>query len=326
MKTKKYTSVLAPEIEGFIKLRRSLGYKVEAMESRLHTFDLFLVDNQVSDKVITRELCMKWCLKRSHETIRTQQRRIEALRAFCGYLSDLGLKAYSPPIGLVKKAPRYIPHIYTDDELKKFFAAVDQSKSLCICPYRTVVMPVFFRILYTSGLRVSELRLAKVGDFDLEKGILTVRQAKNHKDRLVPVHPKLVAKCRKILEIVHPSPNPEEFFFLVRPNTPMSLSNVYLNFRRYLEKAGISHTGRGPRVHDFRHTYCVNLLRKWTEEGRDLMAWLPYLRTMLGHETFQETAYYLRLTEQMFPTIKEQLAKNLPDIFKELLDEEPEFY
>lgn len=96
----------------------------------------------------------------------------------------------------------------------------------------------------------------------------------------------------------------------------MTLQNLYHNFRRYLEKASISHTGKGPRIHDFRHTYCVNLLRKWSEEGKDLMAYLPYMKTMLGHESFEETAYYLKLTSVAFPSIREALSKAFPNIIE----------
>ena len=113
---------------------------------------------------------------------------------------------------------------------------------------------------------------------------------------------------------------------MMYPGKAMSLGNIYKNFRRYLERAGISHTGRGPRVHDFRHTYCVNLLRKWTDEGKDLMAYLPYMRTMLGHEGFEETAYYLKLTAERFPYIKEQLKTSFPDLIKEAVINEHEFY
>lgn len=106
----------------------------------------------------------------------------------------------------------------------------------------------------------------------------------------------------------------------------MTLQNVYHNFRRYLEKAGISHTGRGPRVHDFRTTYCVNLLRKWADEEKDLMVWMPYMRTMLGHEGFEETAYYLKLTVERFPYIRDKLSKSFPDIIKEVDFNDSEFY
>ena len=73
-------------------------------------------------------------------------------------------------------------------------------------------------------------------------------------------------KSKELKQEIHSSSSDDEYFFMVKPGRPMTLVNVYHNFRRYIEKAGITHTGHGPRVHDFRHTYCVNLLRKWSDE------------------------------------------------------------
>ena len=187
-------------------------------------------------------------------------------------------------------------------------------------------MPIFFRILYTSGMRVSELRLIKISDINIEDGYIIVRKSKNNKERLVPIHPSLIVKCKELKERIHDNSNDNEYFFMILPGKPMSLINIYRNFRRYLEQAGISHTGKGPRVHDFRHTYCVNLLRKWADEGKDLIAYLPYMRTILGHEGFEETAYYLKLTTERFPYIKECMKKSFPDLIKEVEINEHEFY
>lgn len=106
----------------------------------------------------------------------------------------------------------------------------------------------------------------------------------------------------------------------------MTRQNLYHNFRRYLDKAGIPHTGKGPRIHDFRHTFCVNLLRKWTEEGKDLLAYLPYMRTMLGHETFEETAYYLKLTAAAYPSIRIALEGAFPNLIEEVTFDDSERY
>lgn len=187
-------------------------------------------------------------------------------------------------------------------------------------------MPVFFRILYTSGMRVSELRLARIRDINLGKGYITVHEAKNHKERYVPIHPLLMDKCKELKEKIHAHSSDDEYFFMLLPGRPMTLGNVYKNFRRYLEQASISHMGKGPRIHDFRHTYCVNLLRKWSDEGKDMIAYLPYMRTMLGHESFEETAYYLKLTAERFPYIKERMRESFPDLIKEAVINEHEFY
>lgn len=322
-----YNSIFQQEIRDLIELKRALGFSYEAEAGSLRRIDTFLCRNTLSEKYITKELCDLWCKKRTYETVTNQASRISTMRVFCRYLNDIGIPAYIPPKGITKKRTRYDAHIYTDEELQHFFDAVDKSKSVSdSCPYRSDVMPVFFRILYTSGMRVSELRLARIRDVDLEKGYIHVLEAKNHKERLIPIHPLLMLRCRELKEKIHATSPDDEYFFMILPGKPMTLGNVYKNFRRYLEQAGISHTGKGPRIHDFRHTYCVNLLRKWADEGKDLIAYLPYMRTMLGHESFEETAYYLKLTAERFPYIKERMKESFPDLIKEAEINEHEFY
>ena len=322
-----YKSIFQKEIVDFIETKRALGFDYDSEAKALERIDTFLIENGVIDKCITKELCDKWCKKRTYETITNQASRISVMRVFCRYLNDVGISAYIPAKGLTHKRIKYDAHIYTDEELKNFFEAVNNSKSVPdSCPYRGDVMPIFFKILYTSGMRVSELRLIKLSDINLEDGYIIVRKSKNNKERLVPVHPSLIVKCKELKERIHTNSNDNEYFFMILPGKPMSLANVYKNFRRYLEQAGISHTGKGPRVHDFRHTYCVNLLRKWADEGKDLIAYLPYMRTILGHEGFEETAYYLKLTTERFPYIEECMKKSFPDLIKEVEINEHEFY
>ena len=135
--------------------------------------------------------------KRTYETVTNQASRISVMRVFCRYLNDIGIPAYIPPKGITRKRSRYDAHIYTDEELQSFFDAVDKSQSVPdSCPYRADVMPVFFRILYTSGMRVSELRLARIRDINFGEGYITVHEAKNHKERYVPIHPYLWISVR----------------------------------------------------------------------------------------------------------------------------------
>jgi integrase len=74
----------------------------------------------------------------------------------------------------------------------------------------------------------------------------------------------------------------------------------------------------GPRVHDFRHTFAVHCLRRWTLDGKNIQAMLPYLQTYLGHVTQRETAYYLHLTTDVFPHITARLEQALGAIIPEI--------
>lgn len=322
-----FKSIFAKEFKDLIDIKVALGFKLETYNSTFLRIDRFFIEQKLTEKIISKDLCDLWCRKRTHESKSNQCHRVSDMRIFCTYLNDIGIKAYSPPRGLLKHPPKYDAHIYTDEELKAFFKAVDSSKSVeKQCPYRAMIMPVFFRILYTSGMRVSELRLCKVKDVNLDERYICVTNAKNQKERLVPIHRDLIEKCREIKKKIHQNSSKEEYFFMIRPGTAMSLSNTYRNFRRYLEKAGISHTGKGPRIHDFRHTYCVNILKKWTDEGKNLLVYLPYMKTILGHESFNETAYYLKLTTNRFPYIKQLLEKAFPNIIDEVIIDDSEFY
>lgn len=116
---------------------------------------------------------------------------------------------------------------------------------------------------------------------------------------------ELAKKCRLYSKQVHYYSDVERYYFPMIDNNPIPIGNIYKNFRKFLWRAGISHGGKGfgPRIHDFRHTFSVHCLKKWSLEGRDLMSYLPILRVYLGHDSFEDTAYYLRLTADVFPEI-----------------------
>ena len=97
---------------------------------------------------------------------------------------------------------------------------------------------------------------------------------------------------------------------------PLTLVNVYHNFRRFLWQARISHGGPGrvPRVHDLRHTFAVNNLRSWFASGEDVGALLPVLQAYMGHSSISDTANYLRLTAESYPQITARVRQAAGDI------------
>ncbi|MBR1684320.1 MAG: tyrosine-type recombinase/integrase [Clostridia bacterium] len=313
-----YKSVFAADIVNLIETKQSLGFKYHREQLMLKRIDTFLIDHHLTERTLTKTLVEEWCKKRSYETIANQNNRITVMRVFARHLTNCGVHAYVPPLYMTRHGPKYEAHIYTRDELHRFFAVVDKSQSAPSAPYRNLIMPVFFRILYTSGMRVSELRLARICDVHIEDAYITVHGSKNHKDRNVPIRRDLAECCRVIKERIHNDSPDDEFFFMQYPGRAHTLQNLYHNFRRYLEKANIPHTGKGPRIHDFRHTFCVNLLKKWIDEGKELLSYVEYMRTMLGHETFNETAYYLKLTMELYPAIRDKMKASFPNMIAEV--------
>lgn len=307
-------------IKNHVELKQSVGYKYIADAEHLKRFDTFTLGKYSSATTLTKEIVLDWCRKMPYEAQANQSARASIIRQFSRYLDLMGVGAYIMPNGYYPKERQYVPHIYTNEELKHFFAETEKCHYSSECPYRQLIMPVLFRMLYTCGLRVSEARLLKVVDVDIDAGILTINHSKNDNSRLVPMASSLIKRCREFSANVHQHSDPNDYFFPALGGKPMTLGNIYKNFRKFLWRAGISHGGRGygPRIYDFRHAYAVHCLKRWSEQGKDLMVYLPILKTYLGHDSFQETAYYLRLTANVFPEITLKLETLYPDLVPEL--------
>lgn len=311
-----YTGPFGKHIINYVKLKQSLGYKYTAEAHHLKRFDTFTLEKYNFITTLTKEIVLDWCSKKPYEAQANQCTRASIIREFSKYLDSVGIEAYMMPKGYYPHKTKYMPHIYSDKELKQFFAETEKCHYSSEAPYRHLIMPVFFRMVYTCGLRVSEARLLQVDDVDLNAGILTISHSKKDNDRLVPMGNSLEKRCREYSNAVHLRSKPEEYYFPTLDGKPMTIGNVYKNFRKFLWKAGISHHGRGygPRVHDFRHSFCVHRLKKWSLDGKDLMVYLSILKTYLGHDSFKETSYYLRLTADVFPDITLKLESSFPDL------------
>lgn len=321
MNSFKYEGPFKNHIVNHVALKKAIGYKYETEVRHLKRFDQFTLKEYPETTMLTKEIVMNWCGKKPYESQSNQCSRASIMRQFGKYLDSIGINAYILPKGYYQKGKQYIPYIYTENELSKFFSETDKCHYQSQCPYRHLIMPVFFRMVYMCGLRVSEARLLKVADVDLENGILTINHSKKDNSRLIPVSNSLLKICQSYSEEVHLFSKEENWYFPALNDKPITIGNIYKNFRRFLWRAEISHGGRGkgPRVHDFRHTYAVHCLKKWEEQKKDLTAYLPLLKTYMGHDSFEETAYYLRLTADVFPDITFKLETHYPKIIPELV-------
>ena len=144
---------------------------------------------------------------------------------------------------------------------------------------------------------------------DLEKGILTIREAKNGRDRLIPLSESLLKLLRDYRENTAYWLCDDDFFFPAPDRTILSPNTVYQRFRKLLWNAGIPYNGKGngPRLHDIRHTFAVHTLQKWVETGEDLTAMLPVLSVFMGHKSMRATSRYLRLTAEVYPDVVRQV-------------------
>jgi integrase/recombinase XerD len=303
--TVQFQSSLAPLMEQFVQEKQACGYRYRAGRQELARFDRFLTGEALPQRALPRSITRKWLAKKSHECAKTQQHRITIVRQFAKYMCRLGYPADVPDRSLgAKSCASFLPRILTHAEVQQLLHAVDQLTPTAYAPLRHLIMPEIFRLLYGCGFRVSEVLNLRVADVDLNRGVLTVRDAKFGKDRLVPPALPLVRRLQKYNADFGARPS-DAFFFPSRNGSSWRIGTVYCLFRELLLRCGIPHAGRskGPRVHDLRHTYAVHTLLRWYREGADLDAKLPVLATYLGHQSLLGTQHYLHLTAELFPEI-----------------------
>jgi integrase len=96
-----------------------------------------------------------------------------------------------------------------------------------------------------------------------------------------------------------------------KQHTAWHNSTIYILFRKLLYQCGISHGGRGkgPRVHDLRHTFAVNRLTSWYRENKNVQQLLPILSVYLGHKHLAHTTVYLTMTDDLLQEAKTRFEK-----------------
>ncbi len=321
MKNYVYTGPLAHPISCFLKDMRLSGRIYNSEGNQLRRIDELSIAMGCPENCLTREIVEQWTNKREYECHKTWANRAIIIRQLARYMNSHGFTAYETPVVIQTKSSDFVPYIYSDAELSRFFAAADSLPSFTNCPNRGAVMSLIFRLIYGCGLRISEALNLKMKDVDLDDGILAILESKFEKSRYVPMASALTERCKKYVQATRKNTCPEDWFFPAPDGSQYSRKTIEGTFRRLLFEASIPHTGRRPRVHDFRHTFAVHCLKKWVIAGNDISTMLPVLSAYLGHKDLKGTQQYLRLTADMYPNITDSIERQFGTIVPGEVDE-----
>lgn len=322
-----YKSVMAHHLNRFIRLKRSLGYKYTTAAYIAGEMDRFFDSINLENPVLTKEVCDIWLERRPEEAASTYRGRTEVLVQFARYMSDMGLPCYIPAMPKIK-ARGFTAHIFSSDELTRFFNACDALRLESLKKDSVIIMlPALFRLLYSTGIRISEALNLKNEDVDMSNNTLHLRDTKNRKDRVVPFTDSLASVLNQYVSYRDRLPvlvDKEYFFLSLAGRACRNDGVIYTWFRTILYNAGIPHRGKhlGPRVHDFRHTFSVHSLVNMDSNGMDIYCSLPVLSNFLGHTSLQATSNYVRLCEAMYPEVMHRLDKENLNIFPNLIEDE----
>lgn len=318
-----FVSCFAPYMEAFINEKKSTGFKYATEDRILHHFDRYCLKH-CQGLVFDEILVQGYVLTDENRSVKTKQNIIGLMRQFASYLTRQGLKAWMyPPELFPKKEQLYKPYIFTHDEISEIMQAAEKLTFNPEFPTRHKTLPLLYRTLYCCGLRVSEATNLTLEKVDLQAGILFICNAKNYRDRVIPLSEELTAQYKAYLRDVHANSSPSDFFFRSDYGNSYSTQAVGTSFRELLWKCGISYGGRlkGPHLHCLRHTFSVHCLQKAMKENRELQEFLPVLSAYLGHKTFQGTEKYLHMTAELYPDILDKLEKYCIDIIPKAGDQ-----
>lgn len=316
-----YFSIYAPYINQYIEFKRNLGYKYQ-VEYNFKDFDDFILFHGFNHIGLTRKEFELWAIKKANESDSNQYHRINYIKNFSIYLNQCGYKSFVPH-QKYKYISNFVPYIFTKDEIKKFFNSCD-NLNLGRYSNTTYVYPALFRLLYGCGLRVSEVLNLKIKHVNLSNSTIVIYDSKNGEDRIIPFSISVKDVLSKYLTKHKSTSSYKNFLFSKKDGNSMNTDIVYRWFRKILRYAEISHggKGKGPRVHDFRHTFSVYSLATMAESGLDLYYSLPILSKYLGHKSLEATEKYVRLTVELYPEIMKDVNQLCSYVFPEVINNE----
>ena len=315
-----YDSAFSPYINGLILQKKSCGFIYDQQSYVLKKFDEFCIMNGFDEALITREIAMGWAIQRETESINYRNQRVSFLRQLSLYMNSVGISSYIPR--LTPSSAVSVPHIPNSDELRQLFEVIDNHLPrldywhICSMEYQ-----VLFRLYYCCGLRLSEGCNLKTYDVDLDKGILTIRESKGSKDRLVYMTDDLLTLCKAYDDRISKKlPNRTWFFPGRKDGKPFSKTGIDKKFKQFWDMTEYSkNCDKPPTVHALRHAFVVDRMNQWMLEDVPLDAMMPYLSRYLGHSGIKDTMYYYHQVSSAFQIVRQKdllSGQIIPEVIK----------
>lgn len=307
---------VAAVVEGYIVMRRGLGYRSATAERSLREFARHLDGHQGP---IPLEMSLQWAASGSSADPCNPARRLARIRGLLRYLHAMDATTEVPVPGLLGPVGhRKPPHVYSDVEVGDLLAAaagldpVDGLRPRC---YVTL-----FGLLACTGLRISEALALSCADVDLDGAVITVRAGKRGLTRLVPLHPSAVialSDYARERERRHGHPEGDDAFFRTDVSDQVSYNSAHHAFSVVRQRLGWTATGRAraPRIHDLRHRMVVRRIETWHAQGVNVDAKIPVLATYLGHIEVRDVYWYLSAVPELMDIVGrrfEAFAAQLP--------------
>ncbi len=278
MKESKYY----PSQDPVLKLKQEMklrNFSPQTVKSYLYYIKDILKSTGKSPKNINTDDIRVYLEKMTDNNLSTSTLN-SAYSAFKFYFEKIMHRKFFINIPRAKKSKK-LPEVLTRGEIGQIFATILNVKH-----------KLSLGLMYSSGLRVSELVNVKVNDFDFENRILKVRSGKGSKDRITIISDKIIDILKKYIR------NKKENDYLFESNRGgrMKERSVQKVFKVSLKKSTLK---RNVSCHSLRHSFATHLL----ESGTDIR----YIQELLGHARLETTQVYTKVANNKLKEIKSPL-------------------
>ncbi len=308
---------MTERVEQYLAQRERLGTGLSASAVQiLRTFASFAVEQ--GEAPLTTDLFWRWKAQYGSAGRQCWSIRLSHVRTFARWLHSLEPETEIPPTGLISRTwnrPR--PYIYTDEEIAAIVTRAAQLPSAA--GLRGPTYATLFGLLAVTGLRISEALALDDPDVDTSAALLHIRKAKNHGSRVLPVTACTAERLddyRSVRNRVAGSVKSPAFFLGDRGQR-ISIFSAENNFAWVGQDIGLrarlprNGKGRGPRLHDLRHTMATRTLIDWVRSGRDPDRERYKLSAWLGHQNPAGTYWYLEAVPELLQRVTERAEQSL---------------
>jgi len=284
-------------IEDYISFQQSTGCSFVTNAILLRAFARAVGDRR---SIASSKVCdVEEFLGKSDGETSTWHGKFSRLGSFLKWAASRGhIKTAPLPRVIPKRPPAFVPYIYSREELRRLLRVIDaEPRKNCI---GAKTLRALVLTLYGAGLRLREGTNLTCADVDLDAAVLTIRNTKFNKTRLVPVGPQLKEMMTDYALHKGRRPADSPFFttLLMKAVKPDTFQH---NYRILCNHADIrrSDTAEQPRIHDLRHTFAVHRLTSWYQQGANVQRLLHLLSVYLGHVHIRHTQVYLSMTPEL---------------------------
>ena len=325
MMKKPFRSCLDRQMEAFVYSRRASGKWNGSYEANLHSFDNYCADRYPNSSALTEEM-LEWCNERATENGNSCRDRITVVSSFVKYARQRGWTAIAPPQTPTPRPCTFIPHAFTKEELTLFFRICDRHvterfnrrSSAIVSKLNKLELPVYYRLLFSTGMRTNEARWLKRSDVDPVESVININRSKGVDQHRVALHASMLRLLETYDEqMARIMPN-RTCFFPDRKDCFHSVKWAEYHFRMIWKEI----SKEPARPYDFRSNYAIINVTGWKDTGFEINDKLLYLSRTMGHRCINSTCGYFHLT----PALADKMKTLTEESFNNLLPKLSDYY